>query len=266
MKNEFAIFINITLLLSSLTMAIFHQVDKYQVAKPQPIKPQNWISSTLPTNEPTPFVNITQSVDAATLAADAATSAQYTQPKIQIPTPTAKYKQAFPASKQAELHAVGVYEADNPDKVVWWKKCGDLTPAQCHTTYASQRDEGSVEVNVSYSKKPIILVLMAYEPTHWIINQSGDSKIEAVILGGYHSQRVSGISSSIPIQSYTYENSACGECSKGDGYFHSYELKDSKALDKLYEITGRRVSSFQGSYKGKTFNINDLTPKLNYEP
>lgn len=258
MKNRFAIYINLTLLFSTVAMAVVHEIEQYSIDSQ--LKLKQFESASQP--------RVHQQLDSATLAVIAAKNNQgLSQSKPKALMGTAQYKQHFPASDQAEIHAVGVYKADIPNEVVWWQKCGDMSPHQCHRAYASQHEEGAIQVNVSYSKKPIILTLMAYEPVHWVIQQSSGSQIEAVILGGYHGQRVSGISSSIPVSAYTYDTSNCGACSKGNGYFYGYELKagDNDFAQKIFDITGKRLSTLQGSHKGSSFSINDYTPKLDFQ-
>lgn len=159
-------------------------------------------------------------------------------------------------SHDAEIHAIGVYEAENPNKVVWWQKCGELSHVECHRKYAGQHDEETIEVNINYSKKPIVLVLSAYEPINWKINVI-KGQIEGVILAGYYGQRISGISSNIPIHAYTYKSSSC-LCSQDDNYFYSYESNDTQFQQKIYQLTGKNISSFQGKYSGKSFYLGNM--------
>jgi hypothetical protein len=64
---------------------------------------------------------------------------------------------------------------------------------------------------------------------------------------------------------YTYYASQCSDCFHGEGYFYSYTLKESKFINRIFEITGKKVTTFQGSYKGSIFNIMDNMPKLEYQ-
>ncbi len=172
-------------------------------------------------------------------------------------------------SKNSKVHVVGVYEGFVPGgSLPWWSKCkkdqtGKIDPRDaqdCHQKYAGQKTEGMVTVTVGPSKMPIILVLMAYNPTNWKISLQGGTKIEGVILAGYHGQRASGLGKGIYIEAHTYEHSECGNCQQHDDHFYAYsQSKDPddfrRSMKKIVEITDHYPNSFQGKYKGKAFNI-----------
>lgn len=168
-------------------------------------------------------------------------------------------------AKNANLHVIGVYEGtaiNAGDDQPWWSKCRGLESTReisaCHSKYASRHPERKVEIHVASKEKPAILAMMAYEPTHWVIKQDPGVKIEAIILAGYHGQRVSGIDQSTPIDVFTNEHSDCGRCQVGEGYFYGYKPKGSgKALSRLKSLTGHDPASFQGRYTGKAFSVID---------
>ncbi|MBP9779557.1 hypothetical protein KBD33_02935 [Candidatus Gracilibacteria bacterium] len=87
------------------------------------------------------------------------------------------------------------------------------------------------DVFVDYSEKPVVLVLGAYEPSIWNISISKGTKIEKIILGGYHNQEVSGIFTSIPIERHIYETS------KSNDYFYIIKGETTKgSLKRFGEI------------------------------
>jgi hypothetical protein len=118
---------------------------------------------------------------------------------------------------------------------------------------------GEVTVNVSRGEKPIILAVSAYEKTNWKIIPQENVVIEKVILSGYHQQTVEGIKQGTPIEVYTYDSSPCENCYQGQGYFYSYEFPPR---DKLKQITGLEITSWQGRYSGKEFSIFKTIPIL----
>lgn len=151
------------------------------------------------------------------------------------------------------LHVIGVYEGKTPANVddrPWWAKCKG-NPTECFNQYAGNSVEKNVVVNISYNASPIVLALMAYDRTHWIISLKNGATIKSIILAGYESQRVTGAPADTLIKVYTYESSPCDRCWQGTGYFYSYE----SAPSRLEKITGLKPSSFQGRYKGDEFSI-----------
>lgn len=183
-------------------------------------------------------------------------------PIIPIDPPKREY------SKEANLHVVGVYEAYKENKVPWWENCissasdGENTNdiVKCHQKYASKHEEGVIKISIHSKKSPIILALMSYEPVHWLISNNSGVKIEGVIISGYHSQRISGLSSEIALDVFTYRPSNCELCQVGEGSFYAYK-RDSKEYtrmkSRLLEHTGRGPASFQGKYSAQSFVIID---------
>ncbi len=181
--------------------------------------------------------------------------------RLSLPTiikiPKRKY------SEIAKLHIIGIYQAFKENRTPWWPKCSGDPPIEapeCHRRYASKHEEGVIQVSVAAKKNPVILALMAYEPTHWVIKKTTGVKIEGIILSGYHNQRISGVNSETPLDVFTYDPSDCNNCQVGDGYFYAYERNSAKMTEvnrRLMDLTGRSATSFQGKYSGKNFVILD---------
>lgn len=179
-------------------------------------------------------------------------------------------------AKDAELHLIGVYEGHDPtdDDRPWWSKCtGDLhnsvNARECHARYAANHKQGFVEVNITYNQHPIILALTAYSPVKWKVIQGYGVVIEEVILAGYHRQIVEGIDTRIPVRVYTYEPSSCERCWQAGGHFYTYQSERGaygfeSTEKRLFEITGKRVSSLQTRYKGDRFSIAPGIPIISY--
>lgn len=260
MRNLFAIithFIFVIITLFMITRSNDHKKTEENIALAQ----RPTIHS-LPTEYAWPAKNEVPK-DAAWLAAEQASSAAANaavaaaeHANNNLPYNMAKTDIGFKLqfSDAAEIHAIGVYEAENPNKVVWWEKCGQLSHVECHRKYAGQHDEETINVSINYKSKPIILLLMAYEPINWNIKIE-EGKVEGIILAGYHAQNLNGISN-VPVYAYTHESSAC-QCHQGNGYFYAYENK-IEIHKKIFQLTNKNISSFQGKYSGKSFFIGDI--------
>lgn len=163
------------------------------------------------------------------------------------------------------LHVIGVHNGQTPpgaDTRPWWAKCNDdksdgrsgvsSTPSiECYRKYARIHAEKEVTVRVSDDSRPIVLALTAYDKTYWKVILKGGVNLRKVILGGYHSQRISGIPAETAIEIYTFDPSPCERCWQGAKHFYSYE----KPPHQLGEITGLGITSFQGQYNGSDFSI-----------
>jgi hypothetical protein len=67
-----------------------------------------------------------------------------------------------------------------------------------------------IDVVVSGQEKPVALMLGAYEPTVWNVSWATGTRIVAVYVGGYHTQRVAGLPKNVPLLVSSYEQkSAC---------------------------------------------------------
>ncbi|WP_421867010.1 ankyrin repeat domain-containing protein [Motiliproteus sp.] len=181
--------------------------------------------------------------------------------KIEVPKITVPSRQYSPDS---QLHVVGVYEGKSKSKDdgrPWWAKCPDQSPKgmqQCHRKMTSQHPERTVDITLSVKDSPVVLALMAYEPTLWRIKNSGSVKIDGVILAGFHGQRVQGLQQGVPVDVFTSKPSNCGDCQVGGGAFYAYKRNSREFNNSLYRlktITGLTPTSFQGRYSGERFTI-----------
>lgn len=177
----------------------------------------------------------------------------------------------FNLSNRSEVHMIGVYEADDGETEPWWAGCGHTESESLACFEEMKRKKslgGPVEVTVDYPNQPVVLILTAYDPVQWNIKITPSTKIEQLIIAGYHAQSYRGVPNSTPVATYTHYHSTCSTaCWRGSGYFYIYDLsKDSTELQqKVHEITGKQIYSFQGAYKGKTFNIYSGIPKIRYQ-
>lgn len=73
---------------------------------------------------------------------------------------------------------------------------------------------GQIDVMVSHSRGPVVLMLGAYEPTIWNVSWRSGTKVLGVLVSGYHAQQVTGVPSTTPVFNSTFDNR--GPC----GYFY----------------------------------------------
>ncbi|MEZ6139946.1 MAG: hypothetical protein R3B84_05175 [Zavarzinella sp.] len=145
-------------------------------------------------------------------------------------------------------------------------------PPQVHGigVYSSlDRDSKKVIVKIQDSKAPIILVLSAYDSVKWeIVAPKG--VVRRVIVSGYHLQEVSGLEKTVPIDNTSYD--------AGDktGYFYCYrapvkvnpkgrvitsrQKMYDKMLEKIKVYSDSELTSFQGQYSSKEFQIPKSDP------
>lgn len=67
-----------------------------------------------------------------------------------------------------------------------------------------------INVVVNETRKPVVLILGAYEPNIWNISRTPDTKIIAAVVGGYHRQIVSGLEGVPLLQGSFTEKGGCG--------------------------------------------------------
>lgn len=111
------------------------------------------------------------------------------------------------------------------------------------------------DVAVNYENLPVVLVLGAYEPTIWNIGWSKNTRIVAVLIGGYHKQVVAGLNKNIPKLISTYDNkSPCG-------YF--YIDQNSPRMDEINKKSllffDKKINMIYPTTDGKVLVGNQLT-------
>jgi len=88
----------------------------------------------------------------------------------------------------------------------------------------SGHEARQIDVAVNATRKPVVLMLGAYEPTVWNIGWSRGTRIVGVFVSGYHRQAVAGLPRGTPVLNSSYDNR--GPC----GYFYVKSL-ERDALD-----------------------------------
>lgn len=109
----------------------------------------------------------------------------------------------------------------------------------------------SSTVVVNRPDKAIVLVLMAYDPTWWKVALTPGTRLKGVILAGYHTQAITGISRNVPLIKAVYEEK--GTCP----YFYAYKAgrELDQALKRIETITGQSPAALVTEPDGGRFVI-----------
>lgn len=149
--------------------------------------------------------------------------------------------------RDGDVHVVGVYEGTYP-------------PGVQHGQ--NKHPQGKVTVKVDRGSQPKTLVLTSYEPVVWNV-EAPPGVVVRVIASGYYRQTVEGLKG-VPVTQLSHE---AGD----DDYFYAHEeaadpnadAEEQKEVKEQYdlllkrvkELTGRKVSQFQGAYSGEKFEL-----------
>lgn len=101
------------------------------------------------------------------------------------------------------------------------------------------------DVFVNSPKKPVALILGAYEPSIWNISWTHDTYIKAVIVTGNHRQAIAGLPNDIPILNSTNYNE--GKC----GYMYVSSETLAKINPLSNKVFGKNVEMVYYAEKGK---------------
>ena len=111
-----------------------------------------------------------------------------------------------------------------------------------------------MNVVVNHEKKPVILILGAYEPTIWNISRTKETQLTAVLIMGYHRQVAVGLEKNLPLLISTHDNQgACGE-------FHVAENQLQYLNPISQTLFHRNVDMVFLSENGK-ITVGDALPK-----
>lgn len=106
---------------------------------------------------------------------------------------------------------------------------------------------GKAAVRVDRPGKTVTLVLSAYDPVTWEVTVAEKTKLDRVVLCGYHRQAVTGVPAGVEVVEAFHEGR------DGKEYFYFPYKMDSARLRPsvlaLNTITGREITSFQGTYR-----------------
>jgi hypothetical protein len=117
------------------------------------------------------------------------------------------------------------------------------------------------EVVVGATPKPVVLVLIGYDPIVWNVGQTADANIAGILAQGVHRQAVLGVPKATPMASY----------STGDGpnacpHFRGERADDRALRKRVRELFGRDVATFLDRKAGARFVVGEVTGATEYSP
>jgi hypothetical protein len=122
--------------------------------------------------------------------------------------------------------------------------------------HSTNHSEATVNVTVTGTTSPApVLVLSAYEPTHWVINNQANATFEKIVTLGYYDQRVDGAPAGTTIESHTWakDGNYAWSCA-----YANYETNGGcsyASLKTWLEARGMPITTFTGQYEGGAFNV-----------
>ena len=136
------------------------------------------------------------------------------------------------------VQAVGVYEGDLDTDV---------------RLEASGHETRGAEVVVNLPGQDVVLVLMAYDPVLWTVRRTADTRLAAVIVGGYHAQAVLGVERTTPLLITTH-NGPRKDCGR---YFYAYKASpELLAADaRIKGLTGQGIDRMWSHYSGGRIHV-----------
>jgi hypothetical protein len=128
----------------------------------------------------------------------------------------------------------------------------------------SGHDVAREEIVVGRTPKPVVLLLMGYDPIVWNIGRTEGARIAGVLAQGVYRQAVIGLPSSVLMTSYSTADgpNACR-------YFRVErpEGADYSAVQRrVKELFGRRIATFLHAKGGKHFAIGEVGGDIVYSP
>ena len=125
----------------------------------------------------------------------------------------------------------------------------------------SGHDVAREDVVVGVTPKPVVLLLMGYDPIVWNVGQTADANIAGVLAEGYHRQAVIGLPKTVPLVTYSSEDgpNACR-------YFRAESANDTAAAQRVRELFGRGIGTFMNRKAGGRFMVGEVSGEPSYSP
>jgi beta-lactamase regulating signal transducer with metallopeptidase domain/predicted esterase len=136
---------------------------------------------------------------------------------------------------EAEMHVVGVYMPKN----------------------GVGKDSGRVDVEIRPTAKPVVLVLTSYSSVDWHIKLADGARIKKAIVSGYFEQEIKGLPADVPIVNRSYFPADGSRRKEGWFWASAWNtLEYRRMVERLNDMTGLLVATFQGAYSGTSFVID----------
>jgi RNA polymerase sigma factor (sigma-70 family) len=147
-------------------------------------------------------------------------------------------RQLLAVSAGARMHVVGIYNPEKPGK--------------------------PVEVEVRATAEPVVLVLSSSMCAVWNVKRAEGARIKALLVSSSWPQVVEGVPADVPVR-YSFPDPSFffgGRGSRADqDSFSAYKSNTSdyrRMVEKLNDLTGLLVSTFQGEYMGVSFVVDGV--------
>ncbi len=173
-----------------------------------------------------------------------------------LPSPAKLYSGSGDASRPIKLvdACTNFVERLPSDYVVY--AAGEYQGRQQGGVSSNGHPTGRFEVVVNLPGRPVVLALGAYEPSIWNIRWAPGTRVVGVLVSGYHTQTVFGLSQEVPVLNVSYESkSPCG-------YFYLTRENASQADASLRKILGRSAQRYVLAMDGRV----DLGPEMSGSP
>ena len=112
-------------------------------------------------------------------------------------------------------------------------------------------------------RRPVVLVLTAYEPVTWNV-EAPKGAVVRVIASGYHKQTVEGLDRNVPVTLISHEAgdedsffAFRKEAGPDDGEHERAETKKQyeRLVERVRELTKEDIKEFRGDYAGGSYEI-----------
>ncbi|MCC9599554.1 tetratricopeptide repeat protein [Stieleria sp. JC731] len=115
-----------------------------------------------------------------------------------------------------------------------------------------------VLVQVEKTQDPIVLVMTGYFGTRWNLQVADGAKLKKVIIAGYYEHFVEGVPVGVPVETYTHFPVAQGEDKPHFWAFSWNSIEGQTMRERLRELTGLPIATFQGEYLGTKFVVDGV--------
>jgi hypothetical protein len=141
--------------------------------------------------------------------------------------------------KEFEYDAIGVYQGQVPAK-------RDDEPY-----LKSPSRIWAIDVNVTSTERPVVLLLSSYESVKWKINVKDGSTLAGIVVTGYHPSIASVVDR--PRMKTLNVSGLSNRCGHGVSASSSEHFDALLSLAK--SVAGRSLSTFQSAYEASTFTV-----------
>ena len=147
-----------------------------------------------------------------------------------------------------DVHAIGIHRGAEPLE-------GSAIDPRDDELYAQS-------VEVGRTEHPVVLVLMAQEPTVWRLSRTHDARLAGVLATGSSVQRVIGLPDDIPLREVTPRDP------NGCDPFHADEDSWDRggARDRIFDTFARDARRFHGRHAGGAFQVGTIDSKPASDP